>query len=103
GYALTDEEILDVGAQGIDFADNVVAGSERKRRRFRVEAVAREDVGIGDSGGEVSDKDLAGAGRGEIVLEAFEDMTYAVRSVHHAKILLSIHDYESNPALRNVC
>jgi hypothetical protein len=63
GYTLAESELRDSWTEGVDVADDVVARRKWKWRSFWIEAVAHEDVGVGDTGGEIFDADLAGAGR----------------------------------------
>jgi len=74
GDALTEGEVLGARADGVDFTNDVVAGSEGKRRSLWIETVAHEDIGIGNAGGKIFDADLARARRWQIVFDNFENL-----------------------------
>jgi hypothetical protein len=73
GDALAERELRDSGTEGVNVADDVVARGKWKWRNLRVEAVAHEDVGVGDARREIFDADLTGAGCGKLIFDAFQN------------------------------
>jgi len=87
GDALAEKELRDSRTEGINVADNVVPRGERKRRGAGVEAVAHEDVGVGDARGKHFDADVTLARRRKVVFDIFQNFRPTLCCDDHARIL----------------
>jgi hypothetical protein len=78
-------------AEGINVADDVVAWGEREWRSFGIEAVPHEDVGVGDTDGEVFYANLAGARCREVSFDQLENFGTTLSGDDDSEIFLYRH------------
>ncbi len=83
----------DAVAESVYIAHDVVAGSEGKRLLHGIEAVAHEDVRVGDAGGNDLGAHLTRTGHWQVVFDPLENFRPAASSDDHAGVLEGSHRY----------
>ncbi len=91
GDTLAGREAGDAITQSVNVAHDVIAGSERKGQLNRIEAMAHEDVGIGNAGGDDFDAHLAWAGSWQVVLDPLENFRPTEAGDDHAGVSEGSH------------